>query len=308
MRFYPYREAVVLLDLTVLKNMSRLVKYPQGTVLDGTMMHILFQGEAGVVVSRPGEHRLAGRLNPGDFLLRGIAVLTGGRAFHRHRAHRYRRTAAPAGRRGGLLQRRACFRLRTVPDFMRASAWQRPDNPTDSASASRRCSEACFSCAGGQALCRCGAARGCRQSRGCRRFPAVSRRPRSLQPADKQRRSRTPDGEKHEMPAVRPGFQALDRASVQADAGGYRQRHASALQGCGAAVLRSYYLPRIAFTARCPTVSTSPAVRARISSGSSQPSKRAAACASAKKWTPPRCSPAITSRCFVRRIVLPNPR
>jgi uncharacterized protein (DUF2225 family) len=62
--------------------MSRLVKYPQGTVLDGTEMHVLFQGEAGVVVSRPGEHRLAGRLNSGDFFCEASLFLQSNEPFN----------------------------------------------------------------------------------------------------------------------------------------------------------------------------------------------------------------------------------
>ena len=54
-------------DLSVLKNRSRLVAYPKGTVLDGAVMRVLFQGEAGVISGRPGEQRLVGRLRPGDF-------------------------------------------------------------------------------------------------------------------------------------------------------------------------------------------------------------------------------------------------
>lgn len=56
-----------MIDLSVLKNRSRLVKYPKGTVLDGAVMRVLFQGEAGVVSGRPGEHRLVTQLKPGDF-------------------------------------------------------------------------------------------------------------------------------------------------------------------------------------------------------------------------------------------------
>jgi len=56
-----------LIDLSVLKNRSRLVTYPKGTVLDGSVMRVLFQGEAGVISGRPGEHRLVGRMKPGDF-------------------------------------------------------------------------------------------------------------------------------------------------------------------------------------------------------------------------------------------------
>jgi uncharacterized protein (DUF2225 family) len=57
-----------LFDLTSLKDSSRLVRYPQGTLVDdSTTMHVIFQGEAGVIVSRPGEHHLAARLGPGDF-------------------------------------------------------------------------------------------------------------------------------------------------------------------------------------------------------------------------------------------------
>lgn len=56
-----------MIDLTALKNMSRLVKYPQGIVLDDAVMRVLFQGEAGVVSRRPGENRWVRRLNPGDF-------------------------------------------------------------------------------------------------------------------------------------------------------------------------------------------------------------------------------------------------
>jgi len=57
----------ILIDLSVLKNRSRLVTYPKGTVLDGAMMRMLLKGEAGVISGRPGEHRLVGRLKPGDF-------------------------------------------------------------------------------------------------------------------------------------------------------------------------------------------------------------------------------------------------
>ena len=56
-----------MINLTVLKNRSRLVKYPQGTLLDGAVMRVLLAGEAGVISGRSGEHRLVRRLKPGDF-------------------------------------------------------------------------------------------------------------------------------------------------------------------------------------------------------------------------------------------------
>jgi len=57
-----------LFELTSLKDTSRLVRYPQGTVFnDDAVMYFIFQGEAGIVAGRSGEHHLAARLGPGDF-------------------------------------------------------------------------------------------------------------------------------------------------------------------------------------------------------------------------------------------------
>ena len=46
------------------------MKYAQGSVINDSPdagMHIILQGEAGVIASRPGGHHIAGRLGPGDF-------------------------------------------------------------------------------------------------------------------------------------------------------------------------------------------------------------------------------------------------
>ena len=59
-----------MLNLQVLNNVSRAMKYAQGTVLNDSadpQMLIILQGEAGIIASRPGGHHLAGRLGPGDF-------------------------------------------------------------------------------------------------------------------------------------------------------------------------------------------------------------------------------------------------
>ncbi len=59
-----------MLNLQVLNNVSRAMKYSQGTVLNDSLypqMLIILQGEAGIIASRPGGHHLAGRLGPGDF-------------------------------------------------------------------------------------------------------------------------------------------------------------------------------------------------------------------------------------------------
>ncbi len=59
-----------MLNLQVLNNVSRAMKYAQGTVMNMSgddQMHIILHGEAGVVASSPDGHSLAGRLGPGDF-------------------------------------------------------------------------------------------------------------------------------------------------------------------------------------------------------------------------------------------------
>lgn len=59
-----------MLNLQGLNNLSRAMKYAQGTVLNDSsdpQMHIILQGEAGIIASRPSGHHLTGRLGPGDF-------------------------------------------------------------------------------------------------------------------------------------------------------------------------------------------------------------------------------------------------
>lgn len=58
-----------MLNLQVLNNVSRAVKYAQGTVINGgdARMHIILQGQAGVIDSCAGSRSLTGRLSSGDF-------------------------------------------------------------------------------------------------------------------------------------------------------------------------------------------------------------------------------------------------
>lgn len=60
-----------MLNLQALNKASRAMKYAQGTAFnekgDDKKLYIILQGEVGVIVSRPGEHRLAEKLGPGSF-------------------------------------------------------------------------------------------------------------------------------------------------------------------------------------------------------------------------------------------------
>ncbi len=59
-----------MLNLQVLNNVSRAMKYAQGTVMNtqgDNLMHIILHGEAGIVASSADGHSLTARLGPGDF-------------------------------------------------------------------------------------------------------------------------------------------------------------------------------------------------------------------------------------------------
>ncbi len=58
-----------MIDISVLNNVSRAKKYIQGTVFDTSTadMHIILQGEAGIVGQNGHSRELSGRLGPGDF-------------------------------------------------------------------------------------------------------------------------------------------------------------------------------------------------------------------------------------------------
>ena len=58
-----------MIDISVLNNVSRAKKYVQGTVFDSstTDMHIILQGEAGIVDQNGPSRELSGKLGPGDF-------------------------------------------------------------------------------------------------------------------------------------------------------------------------------------------------------------------------------------------------
>jgi uncharacterized protein (DUF2225 family) len=58
-----------MIDISVLNNVSRAKKYIQGTVFDSstTDMHIILQGEAGLIGQNGNSRELSGKLGPGDF-------------------------------------------------------------------------------------------------------------------------------------------------------------------------------------------------------------------------------------------------